>query len=170
MHQNLDEKWYTNIQTDAEIEIKEKRKSSSKKKRKYKKMLVGDKTRKHNKRIDWANFKLNFSFERPKLVIKNAEHQKEIEAKLEKGIVSPNINSIFSTGLTLQNKLIDEKKLMELLNDGTEDRHNIEPTRANYQTLIWKLKENPELLFQIIPTSRKKILHNHLMQNKEIYK
>lgn len=170
IQQNVDEKQYTNIQTDAEIETKDKKKSSGKKKRKHRKILVADKSRKHNKHVDCPSFKFNFSFERPKLIIKNAEHQKEIEAKLEKGIVNHNINSIFSTGLTLQSKLIDEKKLMELLNDSAEENHNSELSRSSYQTLIWKLKENPEILMQVIPTNRKKILQNNLIQNKEMYK
>ena len=46
---------------------------------------------------------------RPEIFIKDHQHQKEIESKLEKGINGFEPQSIYSTGLRLQNKLIDEK-------------------------------------------------------------
>lgn len=54
---------------------------------------------------------------------------------------------------------------MELLNNSSEDNNSSEPRRSNYQTLISKLKENPELLMQVIPTNKKKVLQNNLMQS-----
>lgn len=82
---------------------------------------------------------------RPKIYIKNSTHQREIEDKLEKGIIDMGSNSIYSTGMRLQNKLIDEQKLVQMMGK--------EPNRENYQELIIKLKDNPKLLFEIIPTS-----------------
>jgi rRNA maturation protein Rpf1 len=98
-------------------------------------------------------------------VINNPFHQKEIEAKLEKGIVGQESQSIYSTGLSLQNKLIDEQKLMQMM--------SYDPDTQNYQELISKLRENPKLLFEIIPGKKdmhKNNLREKIRENQEHYK
>lgn len=98
-------------------------------------------------------------------MIKNQHHQREIEAKLEKGIINNDSKSIYSTGLTLQNKLIDDEKLMLFLKDQFANDSNTN-INDNYQALIAKIRNNPKLLFEIIPSSKEKIDEKVKMQEK----
>ena len=103
---------------------------------------------------------------KPDIVIKDEEHQHEIEARLEKGIVDADTPSIYSTGLKLQNKLIDEQKLIQLLVN-SEDYSQINETKENdYQALLKRLKENPDLLLDIIPNSKGKLLNKQRLRDK----
>lgn len=83
---------------------------------------------------------------RPEIYIKDQDHQKEIEAKLERGIRPAETHSIYHTGLGLQNKLIDEEKIAQMVSN--------EPTQESYKEMIKKLKDNPKLLLDIIPSSK----------------
>ena len=98
-------------------------------------------------------------------MIKNQNHQREIEAKLEKGIINNGSKSIYSTGLTLQDKLIDDQKLMLFLKNqfANDSNTNIDD---NYQALITKIKHNPKLLFEIIPSSKENLDEKVKIQEK----
>lgn len=65
---------------------------------------------------------------------------------MEKGIVEIDSQSIYSTGMGLQNRLIDEHKLVQMMGK--------EPNKHTYKELISRLRDNPQLLLEIIPTSK----------------
>ncbi|CAI2374357.1 unnamed protein product [Moneuplotes crassus] len=152
----IETKSYTNIQTETQMDFykHDGKKSSGKKRRLKKKSKVFRSNKKTNiQRLHYGNNKLNMmamkniSEKRPEIYIKDNNHQRQIEARLEKGIVPVDEYSIYSTGLGLQNKLIDEEKLAQMVNS--------DPTQESYQEMIKKLKDNPKLLLDIIPSSNK---------------
>lgn len=86
-------------------------------------------------------------------MIKDQEQQDQIIAKLEKGIINKKSNSIYTTGLGLLDKLIDDEKLMEFLKEQLSNESD-ETIQEYYKMFMERIKSQSESMKTNLSTSK----------------